>query len=426
MGPFGSSIKVETFVSNGVPIISGQHLHRTRLVDKDYNFVAEDHADRLARANVRRGDVVFTHAGTVGQVSYIPADSRYERYVISQRQFYLRCNPSLAIPEFVTYYFKSPEGRHKLLANTSSTGVPSLAQPVTYLRRLEIPLPPLPEQRAIASILGALDDKIDLNRRMNETIEAMARAIFKSWFVDFDPVRAKMEGRQPVGIDAEIAALFPSRMVRSEVGEVPEGWGVRPIGDCVKVVGGSTPRTDEPSYWNGRHAWVRPKDLSGAASPVLLATELTITDAGLETISSGLLPAGSVLLSSRAPIGYLAVNAMPVAINQGFIGMRCDGPLPNAYVLFWVEQNMEEIKARAGGTTFPEISKAAFRPISCLVPDPRILEAFQELTSGVLDRVRSSLEESRTLASLRDLLLPRLLSGELRIRDVERTVEAVL
>jgi type I restriction enzyme S subunit len=191
MGPFGSSIKVETFVPSGVPVISGQHLRGSAVDDSvGYNFITEDHANRLRNANVQRGDVVFTHAGSIGQVAVVPSTSQYDRYVISQRQFYMRCDYSLILPEFVVAYFKTAEGRHKLLANTSQVGVPSIARPVTYLRTIEIPLPPLRDQRAIARVLGALDAKVDMNRRMSDTLEAMARALFKSWFVDFEPVRA--------------------------------------------------------------------------------------------------------------------------------------------------------------------------------------------------------------------------------------------
>ena len=241
MGPFGSSIKVETFVPEGVPIISGQHLHGFRVDDSPgFNFITDEHAERLANANVQQGDIVFTHAGNIGQAAYIPEGSEFERYVISQRQFYMRCDRSKAIPEFVAMYFKSHEGQHQLLANASQVGVPSIAQPVTYLRTIEIPLPPLPEQRAIAHVLGTLDDKIELNRRMNETLEEMARALFKSWFVDFEPVRAKMEGRwrrgeSLPGLPAALYGLFPERLVDSELGEVPEGWEVKTLGDVAML-----------------------------------------------------------------------------------------------------------------------------------------------------------------------------------------------
>ena len=228
MGPFGSSIKVETFVSEGVPIISGQHLRGTRVDDgPGFNFITDEHAQRLSNANVQRGGIVLTHRGTIGQVAYIPEDSRFDRYVVSQSQFYVRCDRSKAIPEFIALYFRSPEGQHQLLANASQVGVPSIAQPVTYLRTIEIPLG-LPEQRAITHILGTLDDKIELNRRMNETLEEMARALFKSWFVDFDPVRAKMEGRwRPgeslPGLPAEHYDLFPTVWWTQSLGRFRRG-----------------------------------------------------------------------------------------------------------------------------------------------------------------------------------------------------------
>ena len=276
IGPFGSSIKVETFVPEGVPIISGQHLHGSRVDDSSgFNFISDDHAQRLSNANVIRGDIVFTHAGNIGQVAYIPESSRFERYVISQRQFYMRCNRSKVIPEFVTLYFKSPEGQHQLLANTSQVGVPSIAQPVTYLRTIPIPIPPLPEQRAIAHILGTLDDKIELNRRMNETLEEMARALFKSWFVDFEPVRAKMEGRwrrgqSLPGMPAELYDLFPDRMVSSGLGEIPDGWEVKVLGDLIELMYGKALKADNrrdgtiPVYGsNGQVGWHDEKLVSG-------------------------------------------------------------------------------------------------------------------------------------------------------------------
>ena len=156
MGPFGSSIKVSTFVESGIPIISGQHLKGTLLEDGDYRFITEEHAERLAKSNVQRGDIVFTHAGNIGQAAYIPETSQYERYVISQRQFYLRCDPSKISPLFVVHYFKTHEGQHQLLANTSSTGVPSIARPVTYLRSICICVPPQPLWNTFHDIASGL------------------------------------------------------------------------------------------------------------------------------------------------------------------------------------------------------------------------------------------------------------------------------
>ena len=426
MEPFGSSIKVSTFVPKGVPIISGQHLHGIRVDDSaGFNFITHEHARRLRNTNVRRGDVIFTHAGNIGQVAYVPECSRFDRYVISQRQFYIRCDRSRAIPEFVALYFTSPEGQHQLLANTSQVGVPSIAQPVTYLRTIGVPLPPIPEQRAIARVLVTLDDKIELNWRMNQTLEAMARALFKSWFVDFDPVRAKMEGRD-TGLPRHLSDLFPDRLVDSELGEIPEGWTVSAIGKEVDAVGGSTPSTREPVYWNeGQHHWATPKDLSKLLSPVLLDTNRKITDAGVKRISSGLLPTATVLLSSRAPIGYLAIAEVPTAVNQGFIAMICEKRLPNLYVLFWCYKNLDHIRNIAGGSTFAEISKRVFRSIPVLVPSEDVLGVYEDMGRSLYDRLVANTKESVVIVRLRDTLLPKLISGEIRVPNAERALESV-
>jgi type I restriction enzyme, S subunit len=283
-------------------------------------------------------------------------------------------------------------------------------------------LPPLPEQRAIGATLGALDDKIELNRKMNATLEAMARALFRDWFVDFGPTRAKAEGRAPY-LSPDLWPLFPARL---DANGKPDGWEVSTIGDEVRVVGGSTPSTKEPALWDGGINWATPKDLSTLAAPVLLETSRSITAAGLAKISSGLLPVGSLLLSSRAPIGYLAIAEVPVAINQGFIGMICDKRVSNVFAWLWTRENKEAILAKANGSTFQEISKGNFRPLPVVVPSDPVLRTFDAIAKPLYERIAKNERESRTLAQTRDLLLPRLMSGELRVAEAERAVEAAL
>jgi len=207
---------------------------------------------------------------------------------------------------------------------------------------------------------------------------------------------------------------------------VPRGWEVKSIGEVIKAVGGTTPSTKEPSFWDGDINFVTPKDLAGLPSPVLLDTERRITEAGLRQISSGLLPKGTVLMSSRAPIGYLAIAEISVAVNQGFIAMVCDGPLPSHYTLQWARHNMDTIIGNANGTTFLEISKAHFRPIQVLVPSSSVLAAFVGRVDTLHRRVVCNLRESRTLAALRDALLPKLVSGEMWVGDGEQFVSEAL
>lgn len=173
MGPFGSDIKVSTFVPEGIPVISGQHLRGTLLDDSVFNFVSIEHADRLKRSNVQRGDVIFTHAGSIGQVAYIPEASRYKRYIVSQRQFYMRCNRALVSPFYITSYFKTPEGQHRLLANTSSTGVPSISQPVTYLRQLKMVVPPPDLLKVFDATVGQIHLKMADNDHQSRTLATL-------------------------------------------------------------------------------------------------------------------------------------------------------------------------------------------------------------------------------------------------------------
>ncbi len=323
--------------------------------------------------------------------------------------------------KFVYYVTRSESFRKVAISRMEGT---SGRQRVSWqqIANIEIPDLPLTLREKIGDILSALDDKIDLNRRMNETLEAMARAVFKDWFVDFGPTRARMEGREPY-LPPELWDLFPDAL---DGQGKPAGWTFSEIGEEAEVVGGGTPSTKELSYWDGgMHHWATPKDLSKLTTPVLLRTERKITDAGVNKISSGLLPVGAILMSSRAPIGYLAITEIPTAVNQGFIAMVCRQRLPNTFVLFWCQANLDYIKDIAGGSTFAEISKRTFRPVPVLVPSVQILAAYDRLVRPLYVRIVANAKESDTLARTRDILLPKLMSGEISLRDVERATEAV-
>jgi type I restriction enzyme S subunit len=237
-------------------------------------------------------------------------------------------------------------------------------------------------------------------------------------------VRAKAEGRDPEGMDAETAALFPSEFEESRLGMIPKGWQLGQVGQQAECVGGGTPSTKEPHYWeSGTHCWATPKDLSGLSAPVLLATERALSDAGLAKVSSGLSPTGTLLMSSRAPIGYLALALMPLAVNQGFIAVRPGGLLPPVFLYFWCGANMDAIKQKANGSTFMEISKAAFRPIELVVPPATVVQRFADIAGSLFERIASSEQQRMKLVSLRDTLLPRLVSGKLRIPEAQQLIE---
>jgi len=401
-GPFGSNLVTADYVEEGVPVIRGQNMGQGRWVGGEFVFVSAQKAEDLSANLAVPGDLVFTQRGTLGQVALVPQGG-YERYIVSQSQMKLSVDEAAASPLFLYYLFSSPEQIDLIKSNSIQTGVPHTN--LSFLRAMRVKLPPLEEQHRITTVLGSLDDKIELNRRMNQTLEAMARAIFKSWFVDFEPFNAVSSGSSTL---------------------VPSDWKTCPIGDAVTVLGGSTPSTTEARYWGGNYNFATPKDLADLVDPILLDTERTITAEGLSKTNSGLLSPGTVLLSSRAPIGYLAITDIPVAVNQGFIAMVCDRELPSFYVLQWARHNMETIIGNANGTTFLEISKKNFRPIEVIVPPKVVLDRFVGLVAPLYRRIASNLKESRTLSTLRDTLLPKLLSGEIRVKQAEKAVAEVV
>ena len=354
--------------------------------------------------------VVLGRKGVVGSVYFVASDYWPHDTTLWAKDFHGN------YPRFVYYFFLWMAPR--LAGMDVGSANPTLNR--NHVHPIQVRWPPLRQQRAIASILGALDDKIELNLQTNKSLLAMARTIFKAWFVDFEPVKAKASGESNYrGMPQEVFDRLPDQLMEGELGPIPVGWRRTPIGDLVEVVGGGTPSTTNPEFWEGgEFAFCTPKDMSRLSAPVLLDTERHITKAGVGKISSGQLPIGSVLLSSRAPIGYLAIADTPVSVNQGIIAMLT-GEIPNTYILFWIESNMEAIKARAGGSTFAEINKQNFRPILALQPDERILAAFGDITRPLLGLIASNGRESRALGAMRDTLLQKLMSGAIPVPNIE-------
>ena len=432
----------EDFHSGGYPVLSAKHVKTDILVNEEaIRFANEAMYKKWMKIETQEGDIVLTSEAPLGQVYYLNGKTKY---LLGQRVFGLRPKKEEINPLYLVAWLASAKGQSLLSARATGSTVLGIKQ--AELLKVEVDLPPEEIQELVARNRFDLINKIEVNSQTNKTLEHIAQAIFKSWFVDFDPVKAKMETLAAGGSndDAELAAmsvisakttnelhsmrasnpeafanlaktaaLFPAAMQDSELGEIPEGWGVSEIGSEVTVAGGGTPSTKSSEFWEGGTIhWTTPKDMSGLSSKVLTKTDRKITELGLKKISSGLLSENTVLMSSRAPVGYLALAKIPVAINQGYIAMKCGDTLSPEYVLLWCEHNMEEIKQRASGTTFSEISKANFKPIPIIVPVKNIIDAFTVQVSEIYNLVHSNLIESESLSAIRNLLLPKLVSGE--------------
>lgn len=361
------------------------------------------------------GDIllVMTCQTEGGEILGIPGriPSGPQRYLHNQRLGKVQFLSDDVWPPFFYWLCLTRDFNQHLV--TSGSGTKILHTAPKRIESYRFRLPPLPEQKRIAHILGTLDDKIELNRRMSATLEEMARALFKSWFIDFDPVHAKREGRKPFGMDDATAALFPSEFEDSELGPIPRGWRVGTIADFAEVAGGSTPSTSEAVFWNPpEHRWLTPRDLSGVSTLPLLDTERKVSSAGLAQISSGLLPMGTVLLSSRAPIGYVAIAEVPVAINQGFIAIIPKSGVPSQYLAFWCKESLVEIVSRANGSTFLEISKSSFRSIPMLVPPPELVECYSGFVFSNGRQVAKNARTHTVLTTIRDSIMARIFGDD--------------
>lgn len=396
MGPFGSDIKKSVYTNSGVPVLNGSNLQGFTLKENTFGYVSEEKADSLKKCNAHRGDIIVTHRGTLGQIVYIPNNSLFERYVISQSQFRFNLKPELARAEFIVYYFHTREGQHKILSNASQVGVPALARATTTFRQLEVKVPPLPVQDKIVGILSALDSKIENNNKINANLEAQAQALFKSWFVDFTPFKD-----QP--------------FVDSELGPIPQGWKVGKLGDIGEIVGGSTPSKSKPEYYTTHGiAWLTPKDLSTSKAKFTSRGEIDITDEGYNSTSTKLMPRGSVLFSSRAPIGYLTIAKNEICTNQGFKSLVPNGA-GTGFIYYILRHLTPQIENRATGSTFKEASATLMRSVETIVPPTSILNKFEELLRPILQFQEKKEEENQRLAALRDTLLPKLMSGEIKL-----------
>lgn len=273
------------------------------------------------------------------------------------------------------------------------------AQPqitIDSLSKYLIRIPPIIIQRKIAGILSALDSKIENNNKINANLESQAQALFKSWFVDFTPFKD-----QP--------------FVDSELGPIPQGWKVGKLGDIGEIVCGSTPSKSKPEYYTTHGiAWLTPKDLSTSKAKFTSRGEIDITDEGYKSTSTKLMPRGSVLFSSRAPIGYLTIAKNEICTNQGFKSLVPNG-IGTGFVYYTLRHLTPQIENRATGSTFKEASATLMRSVETIVPPTSILNKFEELLRPILQFQEKKEEENQRLAALRDTLLPKLMSGEIKL-----------
>lgn len=395
MGPFGSNIKVENFIEDGVPVLNGANLQGFKLKEYSFNYVSEEKADSLGKANAYRGDIVITHRGTLGQIIYIPIDSKYNRYVISQSQFRLTLNTNIVRPDYFVYYFHTRIGQHKIMVNASQVGVPALARPTSTFRDVTIDLPPLETQNKIMDILLSIDSKIELNRRINENLEQQAQALFKSWFVDFEPFK-------------------DGKFVDSELGRIPEGWRI----NLVKDIAIFTQGTQVPvsmQYNTQKENMIRfIRIVDYTSNNTELPRFIYKTNKQTECDESDVIMVryGNIGTIGRRLTGVIANNLFKISpsniLTKNFL-----------YYFFKQKEIQELIVASAAGSAMPAIKHSTIGNINIIVPPKGVVNMFDLICNSYEAQILKNNQENSYLKEVRDTLLPKLMSGELAITDVD-------
>lgn len=420
-GPFGSAIGSKTFRETGVPVIRGGNLRSetgVRLEDDGLVFVDEELAEKFSRSVAQKGDLIFTCWGTIDQVGLVDDRAKYDRYIVSNKQMKFRPDEERMLALFAYYFFCSPEGKAKMADKAIGSSVPGFN--LTGLKSISLPVPPIAEQHRIVDLLGALDDKIELNRRMNETLESTARTIFKDWFVDFGPTRAKAEGRAPY-LAREIWDLFPDAL---DDDDRPVGWELRPAHQLFEFnprerirKGAEAPYLDMASL---------PTNGLVADTPTCREYKSGTKFRDGDTLFARITPC---LENGKTAYAFGFGEDVVAAGSTEFIVIRSINPLPRpvSYLLARDPEFRRHAERSMTGTSGRQRAntEALMRYELAAPPNHALWGALDHFIKPMIARVIANAYEARTLAQTRDLLLPKLMSGEICLREAEKAVEDV-
>ena len=385
------------------------------------SFISSIRDQSLRKGKLDRQDVVLTTRGTVGNSAYFDKAIPYEHLRINSGMVILRASQSALHPRFLYLFTRSELFLSQVRALRTGSAQPQL--PIRDIERITIPLPPLPEQQAIAHVLGTLDDKIELNRRMNETLEEMARALFKSWFVDFDPVRAKMEGRwrrgeSLPGLPADLYDPFPNRLVDSELGEIPEGWEVKALEELCTFRAGSAFRKASQGKLSGRYPFIKVRDMNLAGNSLgILDANNWVDEDDLSQLKAKPFPSDT---SVFAKIGEgLKQNRIRILVRPTLIDNNMMGAVPHANVMdpliLFYALSQFDFGEIAGGTAMPYLTASALNSLIVTIPPLEKQIPLAETLRFMYKRQIANEIESNALTAQRDVLLPRLVTGDFRV-----------
>jgi type I restriction enzyme S subunit len=395
-GPFGTELKAEEYTEKGSPVIAVSEIEGGRIKISDSTpRIPGKVVERLSEYKIEKGDILLGRKGAVERSAL--AGEKEDGWIVGSDCIRLRL-PREVDPKFVAYKFQHPHHMEWMRRNATGSTMPSLNQDI--VARIPLRLPPLPVQRRIADILGALDDKIELNRRMNETLEAMAQALYRHWFVDFGP----FQGQEFT--DTE------------KLGPIPKEWDVKPAYDLCDVLTGGTPKTKKDEYWGGDIKWVSAKDISDTGTFVM-DTERKVTPKGVEESTTDVLPERTVVVVARGSVGKHCIIGEDMAMNQSCYGLRGREEIGQSWTYLMLNNLIRRLQQVAYGSVFDTITISTFKNTEIVAPPVEVISHFEEKVDPLFDLMHSNVKENETLAETRDYLLPKLISGEIEVEAAE-------
>jgi len=385
--------KQDEFTDDGFCLfLNASNVTRNGFDFSQCQFITEQKDNVLRKGKLQREDVVLTTRGTIGNSAFYGESVPFENLRINSGMVILRCNQKEILPSYLYHFLRSPQFHGQV--NSLRSGVAQPQLPIRDMRVIKLPLPALHTQESIVSILSTYDNLIENNRRRIQLLEQAARLLYKEWFVHL-----RFPGHEHVKIKDG----------------VPEGWEKKKISDVCETVGGGTPSTKISEYWGGDITWIVPSDVTKNDCLALLDSERKITEKGLRKSSAKMVPAETIFMTSRASVGFFALMDYDVCTNQGFINIIPHENEMRMYLLFNLMSRVEEIRSNAKGTTYPEISKGRFRGMKVVIPPNTLVNEFAEFPNDIIRQVRTLKKSSLKLEKARDLLLPRLMNGEIPV-----------
>jgi type I restriction enzyme S subunit len=381
---------------NGIKLLTAKVIKDGTIDESRLEYISQEtYVWWMRRGFPQQRDILLTTEAPLGEVALLRSA---EPIALAQRVILLRGDPAVIDQYYLFAALRSPLMQDRLRQRATGTTVLGIKQ--RELRQVEVPLPPLQTQRKIASILSAYDDLIENNNRRIKLLEEMAQRIYREWFVDY-----RYPGHENVPL------------VDSEFGSIPQGWTVAAFTDLADILSGGTPRTTAPEYWNGDIPFFTPRD----APDTLLATvtEKHITQRGLDRCNSQLYGPGTVFITARGTVGKVVMAGMPMAMNQSCYAVRGHEGVPQEFVLFVLLNQVDYLKTNTGGATFDTIIVDTFRRMRCLVPSRELIAAFAVMAAPLVRLIRQLQVATANLRATRDLILPRLIAGEVDVTDLD-------